>query len=108
MPWKEIIVDNFIDTVGKSRRKDKACIILFHSKNIQFRITARHHDGHFKYYLDCDQAEIYEHWIGVPTVNNRTSIKHKAIRKLKSEIEGRNIYALTDLVTAEKELERMK
>ncbi len=78
----------------------------YKSDNITFRITARYHDGHFKYYLDCDQAEIYEAWFAIPSVESRKSAKRRAIEKIKRAVGGRGcMRSIVDLNTAEKELE---
>ena len=108
MPWKEIVVDNYKNTIGESQKKDKALIMMYASPNLSFRITARYHDGHFKYYLDCDQAGIYEYWIGVPSVEPRKAIKRIAINLLKSNIGRKNLNCIVDLNKAEEELEREK
>jgi len=104
MPWKEFTVDNSNPTGIEGRRKDKACIIIFETSHVKFRITARYHDGHFKYYLDCEEADYYESWIALPTMESRYSIKRVAINLLKTRFSS-NIKAIIDLNTAEKEIE---
>ena len=101
MAWKEFTVDNCMDTSGQSRRKDKALIMIFETKNVLLRITARYHDGHFKWYLDCAQADVYESWLAVTTVESRRSIKIVAIDFLKRRLSN-DIRVVIDLNTAEK------
>ena len=105
MPWQEFTIDNCKNTIGDSLRKDKALIMQYKSQNLNIRITARFHDGHFKYYLDCEQANIYETWIGVPTVESRKSIKRIALYLIGNAIGRSNLTCLVDLKTAEAELE---
>ena len=108
MPWKEFTVDNNKDCKGDGRRRDRAYIMIFKGISFTFRITARYHDGHFKWYLDCDDAKIYEQWIGVASVESRKSIKRVANRILMGHASSiRNIHAIVDLNTAEKEGEEM-
>ena len=105
MPWKEFVVDNHMYTIGKSQKKDKALIMIFETQYVKVRITARHHDGHFKYYMDCEQADVYESWFAVPTVESRKSAKLKAINLLKRSLSN-DVRAIVDLNTAEKELDQ--
>lgn len=109
MPWKEFIIDNYKSTIGESRRKDKFYIIIFKGVGLTFRITARYHDGVFKWYLDCEDANIYDSWIAVIPVETRASIKRVAIHILKSNLDSiKNFHATEDIETAEKELDQKR
>ena len=97
MPWKEFTIDNTKNTIGSVRRMDKAFIMLYKSPDLVFRITARHHDGHFKYYLDCLQANIFERWFGVPGVDNKDGIKLRGIRLISSALDRNDLRAFIEL-----------
>jgi len=52
MPWEEFTIDNDQSTIEPGRRREKAFIIIYSSIDLTFRITARFHDGGFKYYIE--------------------------------------------------------
>ena len=106
MPWKEFTVDNSQDTNGKSRRRDKAYIMLHESKNLHIRITARFHDGHFKWYLDVPEADIHEQWIAVVGVENKKSIKRVAVHLIQCELSRSQLISHVALQQAEKDIDK--
>ena len=108
MPWRELTIDNCKDVSGKGgHRQDKALIMLYESDHLTFRITARHHDGHFKYYLDCEKADLYERWFGVPGVESRVSIRHRAIHIIEGLLSRSDLMAFVELRTAENDISTM-
>ena len=101
MPWKEFTIDNTQDDYGF--RWDKAQIILYKGENISFRITARHHHGKFKYYLDCEHADIFEEYLGLASNKTRQGIKMEVITMLKQRIGHRGaVHSVVELNTIEK------
>ena len=106
MSWHEIVVDNGVNQGLSSKRSCKAFIMLYHSPDLNFYITARFHDGHFKYYLDCEQADIYERWFGVPGVDNKDSIRLRGLRLISGSLNRQNLRAFIELRKAEQEFNR--
>ena len=97
MAWREFVIENATSVSGQVRRMDKSFIILYIGQHLKFRITARHHDGQFKYYLDCHQAEIYEKWLGNPVEVSKSGIKEIATSHIEASLRRSNIQAFVEL-----------
>ena len=95
--WKEFVIENATSVSGKVRRIDKSFIMLYHSPHLRFRITARHHDQSFKYYLDCHQAQIYEQFVGIPGKSSKSKIKKKAVMIIESSLKRNALEAFVEL-----------
>ena len=101
MPWREIVIDNCKNVSGKSNRKDKSFLIIYTGRKLTFRITARFHDSSFKWYVDCPELNIYDHWFAVVGIETAKSAKRLAIEYLKRNTEL-NIEFENDLDDAER------
>jgi len=94
--WNEFVVDNKKNVSLSGKRSDKAYIMNYCSDDLKFRITARHHDGEFKYYLDCEQAEVFEHWFAIHS-EKMISVKRKAMDVLERKLHRNNLQAFIEL-----------